>query len=274
MPPQKITVGNVEIISVVDTPMQFPFSIFMPDRQASEFDPYRDLYPESFAGEMFATQAGTYVLRSEGKTVLCDTGIGPGPIAMLGGIEGRLVPALNEAGVPPGSVDIVVHTHLHGDHVGWNVDTDGAPNFPNARYFGPQADWDVFSAALNMNPQMAQVTPLKESGQLELYSGELTVTAELTMIPTPGHTPGHHSLVVSSAGDGAYVMGDMAHHPAQLDHVDWCASFDMDHPTVIESRRKVFDDAEQNGLPVAFCHFPEPFGKIVRSNGKRIFQAL
>jgi glyoxylase-like metal-dependent hydrolase (beta-lactamase superfamily II) len=274
MSPNKITVGNVEIISVVDTPMQFPWNIFFPNLTDDDFAQYREMYPSSFGEGMFATQAGTYVLRSEGKTVLCDTGIGPGPIAMLGGIEGRFVPALNEAGVPPDSVDIVAHTHFHADHVGWNVNADGQPNFPNARYLGPQADWDAFSAALDANPQMAQITPLKESGRLELYSDELTLTSELTMIPTPGHTPGHHSLAVSSSGERAYIMGDMAHHPAQIDHIDWCAAFDMDHPTTIENRRRLFDDAEANGLPVCFCHFPEPFGKIVRSNGRRIFQAL
>jgi len=274
MSPKKITVGNVEIISVVDTPMQFPWNLPFPNLTEDDFAPYRELYPSSYGEGMFATQAGTYVLRSQGKTVLCDTGIGPGPIQMLGGIEGRLLRALSEAGVPTESVDVVVHTHLHMDHVGWNLNPENVPNFPSAQYLAPQADWDTFSAALDANPQMKQVTPLQEIGRLELYTGETTITPELTMIPTPGHTPGHHSLAVSSAGERAYVMGDMAHHPAQLDHIDWCASFDMDHPTTIESRRKVFDDAEENGLPVGFCHFPEPFGKLVRSNGKRIFQVL
>lgn len=274
MSTQKITVGNVEIISVVDVPFQAPFSIFYPDRTAEELAPYKEMYPASSSGDMFKTQAATYALRSGNTTVLCDTGIGPGPIEMLGGIQGQLLNALNEAGVPPDSIDIVVHTHMHGDHVGWNLNTNGKPNFPNARFLAPQGDWDYFEPIRDQNQQMEQIIPLKESGRLELYSGEKQVTPELTMVPTPGHTPGHSSLIVASAGEKAFVMGDMAHHPSQVEEVEWCASFDVDKTTVVGSRRKIFDQAEQDGAPVAFCHFPEPFGKLVRTNGKRIFQAL
>lgn len=274
MPADRITVGNVEIISVVDVPFQAPFSIFFPDRTADELGPYKEMYPNSSDGDMFKTQAGAYALRSDGKTVLCDTGIGPGPIDMLGGIQGRLIDALNDAGVAPDSVDVVVHTHLHADHVGWNVNSDNSPNFPKATYYAPQADWDFFLAAKDQNPQMGQVIPLKDTGRLELYSGELTVTSELTMVPTPGHTPGHSSLVISSNGEHAIVMGDISHHPAQVNEVEWCPSFDVDKPTSIASRKKILDQAEKDGVSVAFGHFPEPFGKLVRSDSKRIFQAL
>lgn len=274
MSPQKIKVGSVEIISVVDTPMQFPFSVFFPNQDASFFEPYRDIYPKSFKDSMFATQAGTYVLRSQGKTILCDTGIGPGPIEMLGGIKGRLVPALSEAGVPPESVDIVMHTHLHVDHVGWNVNPDKVPNFRNATYYAPQADYDLFSQAMDQNPHMNQLVPLKDIGRLELYSGEKNLTDEITIIPTPGHTPGHSSLAVSSAGVRAIVMGDMAHHPAQVDRTDVFCMADMDHDQAQKSRQKLFDDAEQSGLTVGFCHFPEPFGRLKRSGDRRIFEPL
>lgn len=274
MSPPKITVGNVEITSVIDVPFQAPFQIFYPDRTAEEFAPYKEMYPASSSGDIFKTQASVFALRSSGQTVLCDTGFGPGPIEMLGGIQGRLLDALNEAGVAPDSVNVVVHTHMHADHVGWNLTTNGEPNFPNARYFAPQADWDYFEPIADQNPQMKQIIPLKESGRLELFTGEKELTPELTMIPTPGHTPGHSSLIVSSAGEKAFVMGDMAHHPAQVEEVAWCASFDVDKTTVVNSRRKIFDQAEHDAAPVAFGHFPAPFGKLVRSNGKRIFQAL
>lgn len=274
MSPQKITVGNVEIISVVDVPFQAPFAIFFPDRSGEEFAPYKEMYPASSSGDIFKTQASTFALRSSGTTVLCDTGIGPGPIEVLGGIKGRLLDGLGEAGITPDSVDIVVHTHMHADHVGWNLNANGEPNFPNARYLAPQGDWDYFEPIKDQNQQMQQIIPLRESGLLELYSGEKQVTPELTMVPTPGHTPGHSSLVVASGGEKALVMGDMAHHPAQVNEVEWCAAFDIDKTTVVGSRKKIFDQAEQDGSTVAFGHFPEPFGRLVRSNGKRVFQAL
>ena len=69
-------------------------------------------------------------------------------------------------------------------------------------------------------------------------------------------------------------MGDMAHHPSQVDRIDWCSAFDLDHPTVIENRRKLFDLVESEELIAAFCHFPQSFGRLVRLDGKRIFQAL
>jgi glyoxylase-like metal-dependent hydrolase (beta-lactamase superfamily II) len=96
----------------------------------------------------------------------------------------------------------------------------------------------------------------------------------VTTYPTPGHTPGHTSLLISSNGERAIVTGDLAHHPAQVNHTEWCSAFDTDHATTSQTRRKVFDQMETDGLIAAFCHFPDPFGKLVRADGKRIFQAL
>jgi len=274
MPASTVVVGKTQIIGLTDTFMQFPWNVFIPSVPATEFQPYRDRYPGSFAGDMFRTRAGAYLIRSQGKTVLCDTGVGPGPHAWLGGATGNLVPDMQSKGVDPAEVDFVVFTHLHGDHVGWNL-TGGKPTFPNAKYLVPQADWDFFSANVASNPQVQLIQPLKDMGIMDLVSGEHTITSELTTYPTPGHTPGHQSLLINSDGQRAIVTGDLAHHPAQVDHIEWCAAFDMDHPTTIESRRKIFDQLEADGLIAGFCHFPEaPFGRLIRLNGKRIWQAV
>jgi len=81
-------------------------------------------------------------------------------------------------------------------------------------------------------------------------------------------------LLISSAGERAIITGDLAYHPAQLDRIEWCSAFDADSRTTTETRRRVFDQAEADGLIAAFCHFPEPFGKLVRLEGKRVFQEL
>jgi glyoxylase-like metal-dependent hydrolase (beta-lactamase superfamily II) len=101
---------------------------------------------------------------------------------------------MESKGVSPDEVDIVVFTHLHGDHVGWNLTADGKPTFPRARYLAPQADWDLFRQNPQSNPQMQVVVPLEQMGLLELVSGERTITSEVSTYPTPGHTPGtrHH----------------------------------------------------------------------------------
>jgi glyoxylase-like metal-dependent hydrolase (beta-lactamase superfamily II) len=254
--------------------MEFPWTAFFPGKDPAIFEPYRALYPSSFGDNRFRTQASCYAIRSGGKTILCDTGVGPGPHDWLGGLRGRLMEDMKAKGVSAEEVDVVVFTHLHVDHVGWNLGAGGTPNFPKAVYLVPQGDWDFFGKALSANPQMGQVLPLKEMGKLELFSGEKALTPEVTTIPTPGHTPGHTSLMISSAGEKAVVMGDMAHHPAQVDEIDWCSGFDMDHAQTPASRRKLFDEVESEGLLAAFCHFPEPFGRLVRLEGKRVYRAL
>ncbi len=275
MPASTLVVGKAQIIALLDTPMQFPWNVFFPALDRAQIDAYRDLYPGSFGKEMFATQAGAYVIRSQGKTILCDTGVGPGPHDWLGGLRGNLVPDMQAKGVPPDEVDVVVFTHLHGDHVGWNLTPGGKPTFPKATYLVPQADWDFFGANRASNPQMQVVTPLKDMGVMELVSGEKTVTAEVTIHPTPGHTPGHQSIMVNSDGERALVCGDLAHHPAQVDRIEWCSGFDMDHPTTTETRRKIFAQLEADGVIAGFCHFPEaPFGRLIRSEGKRIWKAI
>lgn len=275
MPASTIVVGKAQIIGLRDTFMEFPWSVFMPAVPRSEIDKYKDLYPDSFSGDNFRTRAGAYVIRSQGKTIVCDTGVGPGPHAWLGGLTGNLVPDMESNGVSPAEVDYVVHTHLHGDHVGWNLTPDGKPTFPNAKYLVPQADWDFFTQNAASNPQMQLVTPLQDMGVMELVSGEKAITAEVTTYPTPGHTPGHQSLLITSDGERAIVTGDVAHYPAQAEHIDWCASFDMDPPTTTETRRKLFAQLEADGVIAGFCHFPEaPFGKLIRSEGKRIWKAV
>jgi glyoxylase-like metal-dependent hydrolase (beta-lactamase superfamily II) len=133
----------------------------------------------------------------------------------------------------------------------------------------------MFSENLAMNPHMQQVIPLKEMDRLELYEGEITLTPEVTTVPTPGHTPGHSSVLVNSSGEKLIITGDLAHHPAQVDQTDWCPSFDTDHTLSAASRLMIVDQLESEGSLAAFCHFPgSGFGRIARANGRRIFQAL
>ncbi|HEV8575210.1 MAG TPA: MBL fold metallo-hydrolase [Dehalococcoidia bacterium] len=270
----KITVGNVEIISLVDMVMEVPWQVFFPQQSESAFEAYHDLYPGSVSDGKFRAQVGCYVIRSQGRTILCDTGVGPGPISFLGGLRGRLLDDIREKGVRPEDVDMVFFTHLHGDHVGWNLSPDGTPNFSKARHLVPQADWDYFSSMLETNQQMQQVVPLEALGVMELVSGERALTSEVTTYPTPGHTPGHTSLLISSSGERAIVTGDLAHHPAQVNHTDWCSSFDTNAAETSATRQQVFDRMEADSLIAAFSHFPDPFGKLARLEGKRVFQAL
>ena len=271
----RITVGNAEIISLHDLDLDFPSQMMFPNLTADDFAVYRELYPACVGRVGMALDCGAYAVRSGGKTLIVDTGFGPGPIAMLGGAKGNLLGDMKAKGVAPESVDLVVHTHLHVDHVGWNIDADGNPNFPNATYYGPRADFDLFSQNLAANPHMNQVIPLKAMDRLELYGGEITLTPEITTVPTPGHTPGHSSVLVNSGGEKILITGDIAHHPAQVDRTEWSPSFDIDQALSAASRKKIVEQLEADGSLAAFCHFPgNGFGRIATENGRRVFQAL
>ena len=255
-----------------------PFGIAFADVPEEEWAPYRELYPQSGTdASQWSTNAQCYALRAGGETLLIDTGLGAGPFEMFGGGAGNLVPDMRAKGVEPDSVDRVIFTHLHGDHVGWSV-TDGAATFPNARYLVPEPDWEYFRAESRAsdNPHIAaQIEPLEALGLMDLVSGEHALNDEITLLPTPGHTPGHQSMVIASAGERALILGDVAHHPAQVEETGWSPSFDADGAVSAATRMQMMERLEASGELVAACHFPAPgLGHVVRVEGKRIFRAL
>jgi glyoxylase-like metal-dependent hydrolase (beta-lactamase superfamily II) len=202
---------------------------------------------------------------------------------LAGGVDGRLMTELQTAGVRPEDIDIVFFTHLHPDHVGWNLLREGPtpkPTFPRARYIMHQADWEAFQrpevqAAMPFTYWEETLGPLATLGVLELITGERALTGEITAIPTPGHTPGHMSLALVSGGERALILGDVAIHPAQVTENDWGAIFEMDQQLAAQVRQQVLDRAEAEGTILAVCHFPEPgFGRLVRLEGRRYWQGL
>ncbi len=219
---------------------------------------------------------------SKGRVVLVDTGVGPAdsPFAKNAGLDGRLLAGLRAVGIEPEDVDTVVFTHLHLDHVGWNVVMENGERtvtFPNAKYVIHQEDWDsVHSPEMERRPFVEEcVDPLVEFDALELVSGEHTVTDEMTTLHTPGHTPGHMCLLVSSGNQKAVILGDVAAHPAQLMQPDVAFMYDADKTMARETRRWLSDRMEAEGMTIGASHFAEPgFGRIVRLDGRRLWQAL
>ena len=117
--------------------------------------------------------------------------------------------------------------------------------------------------------------PLENLGVLDLLAGEQALTSEITAVPTPGHTPGHMSLRISSGGQQAVILGDVAIHPAQVTEHDWHFAFELDQPLANQTRREFFDRLAMEGTTVAACHFPGTgFGKIVRVEGRRYWQGF
>ncbi len=228
-----------------------------------------------------------YLVRSQGRTLVVDTGLGnstsnPEVVERIDGeINGVLLTELEKARFKASDVDTVFLTHLHPDHVGWNVTRNGAaesPTFPNARYVAHEADWAAFdtpkdSEIFGYDWWAPTVAPLRRMGVLDLISGEKELTGELTVTPTPGHTPGSMSLIVNSGGEKAFMMGDVFHGPAQVTETDWVFHYDMDPETAGETRRGMLDRAEQDNAAIAICHH-SGFGRVIRESGRRYWQAL
>ncbi len=273
-----VRVGNVEIMALSDGTLEFDLCNFFPTIPEEEWQPYESHLTE----HKVRFNLGSYLIRSAGRTILVDTGLGPKPAETPDVPWGQLLHDFQARGVRPDDVDMVVMTHLHRDHVGWNVQTrDGkyVPTFPRARYWMSAKDWeachqpDVQPARFPNAPTC--VWPLAELGLVELMQGEHSLTRELTAVPTPGHTPGHMSLLITSNGERALVLGDAAHSPVQVHEPDWVSRADMDPDLTRQTRRALLDRLEREALLVAAGHFPAPgFGKIVRLQGRRFWQGL
>ena len=213
---------------------------------------------------------------------MVDTGIGPGPHPSRGNRTGDLLNQLKIAGVNPGDVDLVLITHMHIDHVGWNIDYTGSepkPYFPNARYLAPQLDWDHFT-----KPEFAKdapwveenILPLEKMGILELIGDGHIVSDEIQAISTPGHTPGHMVFDITSQGQKAMVVGDLLHSKVQVERPEWTAGVDTDKEASRQNRNMILDKAEAEDIVIAAGHFhpDDHIGKVVMRNGKRYWQII
>jgi glyoxylase-like metal-dependent hydrolase (beta-lactamase superfamily II) len=279
-----LQVGNASILSLLDTTTVGRPSAMWPERVTEEnLRPHAHLLDER---GLMRFRVGSFLIRSSSAPlVLVDTGFGgrerePAP----GGLRfrpGRLLEGLAEHGIQPEEIEIVLLTHLHVDHIGWNtVDRDGkpVPTFPRARYMLDQREWEYWT-----QPQVVErseairdcVLPLQEAGRLDLIQADRALTSELTAVPTPGHTPGHISLAILSGGERGVITGDVAHSPIQLTETEWSLALDLDPSLAARTRTAFADRFDVEGMSVIGTHFPQPgFGRFIRLNGRRYWRAL
>jgi glyoxylase-like metal-dependent hydrolase (beta-lactamase superfamily II) len=248
-----VRVGNVEIMSLSDGMLEFDLCNFFPTIPADDWHQYESHLTDEHKVRF---NLGSFLVRGGGRTILVDTGLGPKPENAPDAPWGQLMHDFARNGVRPDEVDMVVLTHLHRDHVGWNLMAQGpryTPTFPKARYWMSLADL----------------------GLIEFMEGEHSITPELSAVPTPGHTPGHMSILITSQGARALVLGDAAHNPAQVLEPDWVSRADMDPDLTRQTRRALMERLEREAILVAAGHFPAPgFGRIVRLQGRRYWQGL
>ena len=279
MAPNVVRVGNVEIMQLSDGMLEFDLCNFFPTIPGEDWRGHEShLTPE----HKVRFNLGSYLIRSNGRNILVDTGLGPRPAETPDVPWGELLRDFEAKNVRVDDIDMVVMTHLHRDHVGWNLKKEGGryvPTFPKARYWMSRKDWDACHQP-DVQPTRFPnapdcVWPLQDLGLIEFMEGEHTITPELTAVPTPGHTPGHVSIMVTSKGERALVLGDAAHNPVQLDQTDWVSRADMDPEITRQTRRVLFDRLEREQILVAAGHFEAPgFGRIVRLEGRRYWKGL
>jgi glyoxylase-like metal-dependent hydrolase (beta-lactamase superfamily II) len=216
------------------------------------------------------------VVRSQGRLILIETGVGDkpgGPRRYSTPVEdGTLIGELDALDVRPEEVDVVINTHLHADHCGWNTRFAGdalVPTFPNAEYLIMQDEWD---AAIEPNERTRatyladNLLPLQEHGRLRLLDSETRVTDEMTIVPTPGHSAGHASVVLASGGETAVYIGDIAQAAVQLERTAWVAAFDIMPLVSMETKKALVDRAIDDGSLIISVHAPFPgVGRILRT---------
>ncbi|MFJ9591571.1 MBL fold metallo-hydrolase [Streptomyces virginiae] len=201
------------------------------------------------------------VARPGGRWVLVDAGVGPadGPAAGWAPVPGRLPAALAEAGVAPADVETVVLTHLHEDHAGWTSGPGGEPFFPAARHVVQRAE----VAALDRADPVWEwtVAPLRATGQLHEVDGTHRLGTGITLLPTPGHTPGHQSVLVEQgpAGRDVLVTGDVLVHAVQLADPAVPYSHERDRAAARVSREQLLAQATRRGALLATAHLTSPF---------------
>ena len=215
-----------------------------------------------------------FVIESPGCRMVVDTCIGNDKRRAFPGWNMLQLPFLadlEKAGFARDSIDRVLCTHLHVDHVGWNTMLAGGkwvPTFPRARYLIGRKEWEHWSKAGEPDTRELlddSVRPVFEAGLADLVESDARITDEIRLEPTPGHTPGHHSVRISSRGEEAVITGDLMHHPVQMAHPEWGSHFDSDFDEATATRRAFLERYGDKPILVLGTHFATPSaGHIVR----------
>jgi glyoxylase-like metal-dependent hydrolase (beta-lactamase superfamily II) len=271
-------VGDVTITRIIESESPWPGTFIMPDATPENVQKEADwLYP-IFSDEKGKLRMSIHalVIESQGKRIIVDTCIGNDKVRsnpVWSNLKLPFLSDLEKAGHGADQIDRVVCTHLHVDHVGWNTTLKNGkwvPTFPNARYLIGGTEWDFFSTFDGKDmrdPVEDSVRPVVEAGVADLVDSNFRITDEVRLEPSPGHTPGHHSVRISSKGQDAVVTGDLMHHPIQCRYPEWDDNFDVDGPQAKKTRREFCERYADGKTTVIGTHFATPSaGKIVKKD--------
>jgi len=275
MHPQSL--GRLRITAVVERAGPTRPTWLLPDATPEALACHREWLAPHFLDEKdrFLQSIHAFVVRTPELTALVDTCVGNDkdrggrqPFHMM---QTTFLQDLAAAGVAPESVDLVLCTHLHVDHVGWNTRLDNGrwvPTFPRARHLFGRREFEHWSGEKDEDTRriMADsVQPVLDAGLAQLVDMDHRISSELWLEPTPGHTPGHVSLRLRSGDADAVITGDLMHHPVQIAEPHWGSNFDTDVELARKTRRMFCERYADSAVTVLGTHFHHPTaGRIVR----------
>ncbi len=267
-------VGRVKITRIVEMDLPVPAQ-FMSGLTPEELRKMAWLYPHFVSADDSTLHLSVHALLVEapGMRLVVDTCIGNDRPREISGdvpLSTPFLEYLREAGWARESVDAVICTHLHVDHVGWNTmleDGKWVPTFPKARYFIGRHEYEWMLTVDDAEQQAMlgdSIRPVLEAGLMELVEQDQVISPEIRLMPSAGHTPGHVSVLIESEGQRAAITGDIAHHPCQIAHPDWALG-DHDPNLAVATRARLFGDWADQPMLVIGTHFAAPTaGRIVR----------
>lgn len=264
----KWTIGDVQVTQVVETEAALPLDILLPGADPAEAAAIRWMAPFLDANGFARLGITSLLLQTPQLRIVVDCCAGNNKPRSFPGFNmqsTRYLDQLAAVGFDREAVDVVVCTHLHVDHVGWCTmldDGEWVPTFPNARYLIEQAEfehWRTQEDSTDEHTAFADsVQPVFDAHLVDLVKPDHRICADAWLIPTPGHTPGHVSVRISSGGDEALITGDIAHHPAQIARPELSCFLDHDGTMAAKVRRSVFTEAANQSMLVIGSHFVAP----------------
>jgi len=275
----KWRIGAVQVTKIIELEVTGGSRFLLPQATPEAVLPIGWLRPD-FADERGRLKMSIHALLVETPShrIIVDTCLGNDK-------ENRRIPSWNrlqtgfltdlaDAGYPRETIDTVICTHLHVDHVGWNtmlVDRRWIPTFPNARYLMGRvefAHWAGQHDREDMTVLLADsVNPIFDAGLVDLVETDYRICDELSLLPTLGHTPGHVSVRITSRGEEALITGDFMHHPCQIAHPDWSSTADSDPDEARRTRERILTDLAGTPTLVIGTHFAgRTAGHVVRDS--------
>jgi glyoxylase-like metal-dependent hydrolase (beta-lactamase superfamily II) len=274
-------VGDVEVFSIPEVvSFDDDINVLLPDATPELVLKYPWLRPNYATpeGRMIINFQG-FVVKAGGRNIVVDTCIGADrqrEYDVFCNLKSDYMQDLKSIGVTPDNVDTVLCTHLHFDHVGWNaqrLNNRWVPTFPKARYLFGRIEYEHWMGLYrtkgyhNLLHVEECVMPIIEAGLVDLIEMEHRINEEISLEPTPGHTPGHVSVRIRSRGEQAIITGDMLHTPLQIAVPDWIGNFDMDRALAAQQRARFVKASADKPLLVIGSHFPQPTAGHIVSDG-------